>query len=106
TYQIPHTKLMLSFRETQHRQQTSPATARLAISGWAWLARHPRLYQLGSNIAIKAMSLIGGKRGRLHNLPVGRGWTLWRDLPAPEGSSFQQQWAQQKHRLSDTGGNP
>ena len=87
---------MRSWRETQHQQQTSPAIGRMAIGGWAWLARHPHLYKLGSSIAIKAMSLMAGNKGRLKSLPLGRGWTLWRDLPAPQGSSFQQQWKQQQ----------
>jgi L-lactate dehydrogenase complex protein LldF len=87
---------MRSWREKQHQQQASPAIGRIAISGWAWLAGHPRLYKLGSSIAIKAMSILAGKSGRLKSLPVGRGWTLWRDLPAPQGSSFQQQYAQQQ----------
>ena len=98
---IPLPKLMRSWRETQHQQQASPAIGRMAIGGWAWLARHPRLYKLGSSIAIKAMSLMAGNKGRLKSLPVGRGWTLWRDLPAPQGSSFQQQWKQQQQNKGD-----
>jgi L-lactate dehydrogenase complex protein LldF len=98
---IPLPKLMRTWRETQHQQQASPAIGRMAISGWAWLARHPRLYKLGSTLAIKCMTLMAGNKGRLKSLPVGRGWTLWRDLPAPQGSSFQQQWQQQQNNKAD-----
>jgi L-lactate dehydrogenase complex protein LldF len=41
------------------------------------------------------MKLWAGKKNRLHSLPIGRGWTLWRDLPAPEGKTFMQQWQAQ-----------
>ena len=98
---IPLPKLMRTWREKQHQQQASPAIGRMAISGWAWLARHPRLYKLGSTLAIKCMSLMAGNEGRLKSLPIGRGWTLWRDLPAPQGSSFQQQWQQQQNNKVD-----
>ena len=33
-----------------------------------------------------------GRRRRIRRLPAGGGWTAWRDLPAPEGETFQERW--------------
>jgi L-lactate dehydrogenase complex protein LldF len=38
------------------------------------------------------MSLFGRKRGALGWLPLAGGWTDTRDLPAPQGGTFQQAW--------------
>jgi L-lactate dehydrogenase complex protein LldF len=43
-------------------------------------------------VALPGMHLLGRKRGSLRGLPLAGGWTGTRDLPAPQGSTFQQAW--------------
>jgi L-lactate dehydrogenase complex protein LldF len=43
------------------------------------------------------MKTIAGKKGRIKKLPLAGGWTDWRDMPAPQGKTFMDQWkAKQK----------
>jgi L-lactate dehydrogenase complex protein LldF len=41
---------------------------------------------------MRALSLIGRRRGRFAWLPFAGGWTRWRDLAAPQGATFQSRW--------------
>jgi L-lactate dehydrogenase complex protein LldF len=45
---------------------------------------------------MRMLGALGRKAGRFHSLPLAGGWTRHRDLPAPEGKTFQQQWAERK----------
>jgi L-lactate dehydrogenase complex protein LldF len=42
------------------------------------------------------LGMAGRGRGRFAKLPLAGGWTDWRDMPAPEGSTFQAQWAKKR----------
>jgi L-lactate dehydrogenase complex protein LldF len=42
--------------------------------------------------------VFGGRRGRFRFLPLAGGWTASRDMPAPEGRSFQSLWAERQGR--------
>jgi L-lactate dehydrogenase complex protein LldF len=35
-------------------------------------------------------------KGRLSKLPMGGGWTGYRDFPAPQGGTFQSKWRARK----------
>ena len=35
-------------------------------------------------------------KGRFASLPLAKGWTQTRDMPAPQGATFQAQWKKQK----------
>ena len=35
---------------------------------------------------------LGGRTNRIASLPLAGGWTAWRDLPAPQGRTFFEQW--------------
>jgi L-lactate dehydrogenase complex protein LldF len=39
---------------------------------------------------------LGRRKGRFGWLPLAGGWTQHRDFPAPEGDTFQAQWAKQR----------
>ena len=45
-----------------------------------------------ASVAAEALNWIGGRRGRLSSLPLASGWTRHRDLPVPQGRTFQEQW--------------
>lgn len=83
---IPLPTLLRGWRDRSWREGLEPAGTRGAVRLWAWGARHPRLYRLGSAVAVRAMRLFG--RGWIASLPLAGGWTRHRDLPAPQGKTF------------------
>jgi L-lactate dehydrogenase complex protein LldF len=89
---IPLPTLLRSLRSRQHQQRLNSPTARIALSLWAWVARRPRLYQLMTGLAMPVMARLGKRRGAFRYMPLAGGWTRVRDLPAPQGSTFQAQW--------------
>jgi L-lactate dehydrogenase complex protein LldF len=89
---IPLPKMMRHWRERQHEQKLSPPSARYGLALWAFVARHPRLYHLGARLVVGLLGRIGRRRGRFASLPLAGGWTVSRDLPAPEGRTFQAAW--------------
>jgi L-lactate dehydrogenase complex protein LldF len=44
------------------------------------------------------LGLAGRSKGRFQTLPLARGWTEGRDLPSPEGPTFQALWAAHQGR--------
>jgi L-lactate dehydrogenase complex protein LldF len=53
---------------------------------------------LAAGIGARLLKLGGGRAGRLRSLPFAGGWTTHRDMPAPEGGTFQQLWAERPRR--------
>ena len=69
----------------------SPWSERFALRVWAWAALHPRIYALGAWWAARYLRFLGGGLKRITKLPfAGRGWTLTRDFPAPQGKTFRE----------------
>jgi len=89
---IPLPKMMRHWREREFERHLSPATVRWGLSIWAFFARRPRLYQFGTGVAMRTLGWLGRSSGKFRFLPLAGGWTKYRDLPAPEGATFQQQW--------------
>jgi L-lactate dehydrogenase complex protein LldF len=90
---IPLPKLMRHYREVAFDAKLSPATERAGLSLWAFFARRPRLYQWSAGVAMRLLGMLGQRRGRFLSMPFATGWTRYRDLPAPQGKTFQQQWS-------------
>ena len=55
-------------------------------------AKRPALYRMAFGLAARLLALAGGRRGRFRALPFAGGWTRHRDMPAPQGKTFQQRW--------------
>ncbi len=89
---IPLPKMLRHWREKEFERHLNPATQRWGLSAWAFLARRPALYRLATGIAMRLLKLRAGRKGRLESLPLAGGWTRYRDMAAPEGRTFQQQW--------------
>jgi L-lactate dehydrogenase complex protein LldF len=89
---IPLPGLLREIRRQQFETGLTPTPIRWALQAWAALAKRAGLYHLAMRIAIPALSLFGRKRGALGWLPLAGGWTDTRDLPAPQGGTFQQAW--------------
>ncbi|WP_404862156.1 LutB/LldF family L-lactate oxidation iron-sulfur protein [Georhizobium sp. MAB10] len=90
---IPLPKMMRHWREDEFERQLSPKPARFGLGFWAFFAKRPALYRAAVSIAMPIIAKLGGDRHRLKSLPLASGWTVHRDLPAPEGKTFQQQYA-------------
>ncbi len=85
---IPLPKLMRHWREREFERHLTPASVRTNLAFWAWVAKRPALYRLGTRVAAKTLGWLGRKRGRFASMPFAGGWTGGRDLPAPEGDTF------------------
>jgi L-lactate dehydrogenase complex protein LldF len=95
---IPLPKLMRAHRVRAFESGLSPALARRGLGLWAFLARRPPLYHFLMGVAIHVLGLLGRKHGHFVNLPLAAGWTDTRDMPAPEGRTFQELWHQRGGR--------
>ncbi|WP_350333309.1 LutB/LldF family L-lactate oxidation iron-sulfur protein [Coralliovum pocilloporae] len=93
---IPLPKMMRHWREQEFEKKLNPATQRSALGLWAFAAKRPRLYQFGTRMAMAVMGRLGRRRGRFRQMPLAGGWTRHRDLPAPEGKTFQALWAERR----------
>jgi len=89
---IPLPKMMRHWREREFERHLAPAGARTGLGLWKFFAKRPRLYHLATAFAMPILSLFAGRRRMFKALPLAGGWTRHRDLPAPEGRTFQQQW--------------
>jgi L-lactate dehydrogenase complex protein LldF len=95
---IPLPKLLRHWREREFAQHLTPSAWRFGLAAWAWLARRPALYRLLAAAASGALGWAGRRRGRFRALPFAAGWTAVRDMPAPEGRTFQGLWAKRQRR--------
>ena len=93
---IPLPRLLRSLRSRQHLQRQNSSLARIALSLWSWVALRPRLYQLLTRPAMALLARLGSRSGGFRRMPLASGWTRVRDLPAPQGSTFQARWQQQQ----------
>jgi L-lactate dehydrogenase complex protein LldF len=93
---IPLPKLMRHWREREFERHLMPATVRSGLKVWGFLAKRPALYRLATRIAMGTLGLFGRRRGRFKWLPMARGWTKYRDLPAPQGETFQARWQRER----------
>jgi L-lactate dehydrogenase complex protein LldF len=93
---IPLPKMMRHWREREFERHLAPKTARWGLAVWSFFATRPTLYRLATRLGIGSLGLAGRKRGRFKSVPLAGGWTKWRDMPAPEGDTFQAQWAKKR----------
>jgi L-lactate dehydrogenase complex protein LldF len=82
----------LETREKQNRWE------KLAFRAFAWLATHPRLYEMAGRIAAGMAPSEDGRWIRsvppVMNVAPVRAWLSQRDLPPPPAKSFRELWRQ------------
>ena len=93
---IPLPDLLRKLREKQFERQLKPWPERIGLAGWGWVAQRPALYSLATRIAARVLSWLGGRAGMIRSLPLAGGWTVGRDLPAPQGKTFRELYARRK----------
>ncbi len=89
---IPLPKMMRHWREREFERHLSPFSVRSGLGFWKFFATRPRLYNFTAAVAMPVLAALAGAKGYLKALPLATGWTHYRNLPAPEGRTFQQQW--------------
>jgi L-lactate dehydrogenase complex protein LldF len=95
---IPLPKMLRTLRTKAFEQNITPQRLRLGLSAWAALANRPRLYHWLMALSMRIMAALGRRRGRLRSWPLAGGWTSVRDLPAPQGPTFQSAWKNKRSR--------
>jgi len=95
---IPIPKVLRHWREREVEQGKASAVSRIALEGWAFIAKRPALYHTLANLKYSVLGLLGRKKGRFASAPFTEGWTKHRDLPAPQGKTFQQLWSEKGGR--------
>jgi L-lactate dehydrogenase complex protein LldF len=95
---IPLPKMMRHWREREYEKGNTPPRYKLGMKLWAFAAKRPRLYQALTGLAMPLLARFGKRRGRFRALPLAAGWTRHRDLPAPQGKTFQQLWREREAR--------
>ena len=97
---IPLPKLMRHWREREFERHLTPSVQRFGLKIWAFFAKNPGLYSFATRTAMRALSWLGRDKGRFASLPLASGWTDYRDLPAPQGDTFQAQWRKRQQEQS------
>jgi L-lactate dehydrogenase complex protein LldF len=91
---IPLVRILRHWRAVDHVEQTSPVRQRAGLLVWSFLARRPRLYHLVARFGAALFSMASRRHGKRRSFPFARSWTATRDLPAPQGRTFQQLWTE------------
>ena len=89
---IPLPSMLRKLRTRGFERGLGTRTSRIGLAAWGFLARNPRLYGWVTGTAMRVMGRVGRRRGAFRRLPLASGWTAVRDLPAPEGETFQRAW--------------
>jgi L-lactate dehydrogenase complex protein LldF len=91
---IPLPRLLRHWREKEFEKHLTPGAVRWGLGIWAFFAKRPKLYRFGAGIAARLLHAAGGRKGRFTTLPLAHGWTQYRDMPAPQGKTFQAMWSE------------
>ena len=95
---IPLPKMMRHWRERDFNEKSATSVPKLALRAWGFIAKRPALYRLVIDLHGRALSLVAGKKRRFSKLPLGRGWTKHRELPAPASKTFMSQWQERERK--------
>lgn len=89
---IPLPDMLRRLRHEQWEEGLVAAKVRSGLGLWSWFARRPKLYHFAARLGARTLHVIARGQGRLAWLPLGAGWTAERDMPAPQGKTFQELW--------------
>jgi len=92
---IPLPKIMRYWRGVEYESGLAPKSITTGLGLWAFAAKRPALYRFGAKLMARLLKALG-RNGFVHGLPLLRGWFAVRDLPAPQGRTFHEQWSARK----------
>jgi L-lactate dehydrogenase complex protein LldF len=93
-------KILLELRSEVKKAEEREGSSRLerwAFRVWAWMMRHPRIYEM-AGMAAASLAPASDGTGWLRSLPSAMSpppvtaWLSQRDLPLPPNKSFRQMW--------------
>ena len=87
---------MRTLREKQVERGLRPWSERIATKLWAWVAARPKLYALGTRVAVRYLRWLADGRDRIQVMGVAPGWTAERDFPAPAAKTFRELYAERR----------
>jgi L-lactate dehydrogenase complex protein LldF len=93
---IPLPKLLRHWREADFADGGQSWSIRAGLRVWAFFAKRPRVYHVAARLGVALLGSLGRHKGAFQWLPLARGWTHHRDLPAPQGRTFQHLWAERR----------
>ncbi len=93
---IPLPDLLRKLRAEQVERKVRPWSERMALRAWGWMATRPTLYTLAARLAVRYLGWLADGGDRIRVLGLAPEWTRGRDLPAPEGKTFQELYAKQR----------
>ncbi|MBV40601.1 MAG: iron-sulfur cluster-binding protein [Rhodospirillaceae bacterium] len=93
---IPLPKLLRVHRTRQYEQRIGSGVFRFGLGIWAFFAAHPAVYHFGTRVIMAVMGALGRRKGVFRRMPLAGGWTQARDLPAPQGKTFQAAWRERQ----------
>jgi L-lactate dehydrogenase complex protein LldF len=93
---IPIPSMLRHWREKEFERHLQPKAMRWGLGLWAWFAKRPSLYRKATSLAARILANQAHGKGRLRKVPLAGGWTDVRDLPAPQGKTFQQMWKERR----------
>lgn len=99
---IPLPDLMRKLREQQWQRGLRPWSERLGMMAWSFAAKRPAVYAFVSGVAVRLLRWMSGPDRRIRSLPIGAGWTVSRDLPAPSGKTFRELYSSREPRRQPT----
>jgi L-lactate dehydrogenase complex protein LldF len=88
---IPLPTIMRHWRAKEYADGLAPKAIVACLGLWAFAAKRPKLYRLGSKIMARALKRMS-RNGAVRSLPLMRGWFAVRDFPAPQEKTFQELW--------------
>jgi L-lactate dehydrogenase complex protein LldF len=92
---IPLPKIMRYWRAREYAEGLAPKAMTAGLGLWAYVAKRPALYRFIAQISTRLLKLVS-LNGQVHALPLMRNWFAVRDFPAPQGQTFQAQWAKRR----------
>jgi L-lactate dehydrogenase complex protein LldF len=89
---IPLPSIMRYWRAREFETRMTPKASRFGLALWAFAAKRPWLYRMGTRVLARVLRTLSGRGGTVQSLPVMHGWFAVRDFPAPQGKTFQDMW--------------
>jgi L-lactate dehydrogenase complex protein LldF len=94
---IPLPDMLRNLRARQWDVKLASPLTKVALAGWSFMARRPKLYHLVTGLGVHGLRVWAFGRNRIRRMPFAGGWIKHRDLPRPERGSFMQQYNASEH---------